>query len=145
MYACQQLVVLDISSCHTYVPELPLVMSLVRLENLEVLVLQNTKPVNVYSNRIINYITAHNYTPKIRSLIGLFVESGLSDIPTLKYMTDPKSETRDILVRNLDSGTWSSVRHKSKEWYEAHGTEYFYPESTIKFMDVIKDFKGGAM
>ena len=138
--ACPKLAVLDISSHKEHVPADILTELLTGLKNLEVLVLPDMS--GIYSNRIIDAITEH--LPKIRSLIRLSVQCRLSNIPTLKYMTH-NTNTCKVIVRNPDRTMLRIVRPGSNEWYEAHGTNYFYPESTKKFMDVIKDLNYGAM
>ena len=138
--ACPKLAVLDISSHKEHVPADILTELLKGLKNLEVLVLPDMS--GIYSNRIIDAITEH--LPKIRSLIRLSVQSRLSNIPSLKYMTHI-TNTCKVIVRYPARTMLRIVRPGSNEWYEAHGTNYFYPESTKKFMDVIKDLNYGAM
>ena len=136
--ACPKLAVLDISPHEEYLPRDILTVMIRGLKNLEVLVLPNRH--GIYSNMIVDAITEH--LPKIRSLIRLSVQSRLSNIPTLKYQTH---NINGVIARNSDSGMWRIVRPGSNEWYEAHGTDYFYPESTMKFMDVIKELNNGSM
>ena len=138
--ACPYLAVLDISPHKEYLPRDILTETIRGLKNLEVLVLPNRH--GIYSNRIVDAITEH--LPKIRSLIRLSVQCRLSNIPTLKYMTH-NTNTCKVIVRNPDRTMLRIVRPGSNEWYEAHGTNYFYPESTTKFMDVIQYLNDGAM
>ena len=138
--ACPKLAVLDISPHKEYLPRDILTETIRGLKNLEVLVLPNRH--GIYSNRIVDAITEH--LPKIRSLIRLSVQCRLSNIPTLKYMTH-NTNTCKVIVRNPDRTMLRIVRPGSNEWYEAHGTNYFYPESTTKFMDVIQYLNDGAM
>ena len=141
--ACPKLAVLDISSHKEHVPGGILTELLKSLKNLEVLVLPDMP--GIYSNRAVDAMFFAEHLPKIRSLIGLFAEFNLSTIPTLKYRTTRCYD--NVVVRISDSGKWNSVRCGSNEWYEAHGINYFYPESTKKLMlkDGLKYLKHGAI
>ena len=126
--ACPKLAVLDISSHKEHVPGGILTELLKSLKNLEVLVLPDMP--GIYSNRAVDAMFFAEHLPKIRSLIGLFAEFNLSTIPTLKYRTTRCYD--NVVVRISDSGEWNPV-------------SYFYPESTMKFIDVIKDLSNGTM
>ena len=139
--ACPKLEVLDISSHKEHVPADTLTKLLKGLKNLEVLVLPDRY--GRYSNSTVNAMFFTEHLPKIRSLIRLFAEFNLSDIPTLKYRTPRRND--NVVVRSSDSGEWSSVRTGSNEWYEAHGINYFYPESTKMFKDGLKYLKYGEV
>ena len=127
---------LNISSQRGFVPEYYVMPVIQGLKNFEVLALPYDD-VKVYSSSLVNAITEN--LPKIRSVLGRFMNSGLSKIPSLKYLLDPA--TVNIVVRNSDSDTWRSVQINSNEWYEAHGMNYFYPESTYKYLQFTENVK----
>ena len=76
--ACPKLAVLNISSQRGFVPEYYVMPVIQGLKNLEVLALPYDD-VKVYSSSLVNAITEN--LPKIRSVLGRFMNSGLSKIP----------------------------------------------------------------
>ena len=134
--ACPKLAVLNISSQEGFVPEYYVMPVIQGLKNLEVLALPYDD-IKVYSNSLVNAITEN--LPKVRSVLAQFIYSRLSKKPSLKYLLDPA--TVNIAVKNPNSNTWRSVQINSNEWYEAHGMNYFYPESTYKYLQFTENVK----
>ena len=81
--------------------------------------------------------------PKLYSLIGIHSDR-LKALPNLSYMSGPYGHNQTLArqVGPRESGAepaakrqkvtrWNSVVEYTNEWHKAHGTSFFYPETSI--------------
>ena len=124
------------------------------MKNLEILVLPPTKHHAEENGLMTGWIDRYisllcEQLPKLRSVIGIHSDK-LDDFPNLMYKSSP-CKYDHTLARQTDisyersrkqSGSepatkvqkvsrWKALSKNTKEWHNAHGTLYFYPETSI--------------
>ena len=128
---------LDIKSCE--VIEHSLISIINSQSALEVLILSRETTCTYGSQ----FHAAVRNNATLYSLIGVnFPE--YSDIPkTLAYISQSVGdEVPDILARRSYSpdDRWIRVKKYTQMWYQAHGTQHFYPEGSLHDLSSVNDF-----